>query len=317
MIAEDIADAVGIPLLGKSGIEIHGPQRLHEASAGALTWVKSFTPERKKLVSKLHDALIVISGEAEAEIQENWLANNAVMITDKPRLTFARLLARFFSHLELEVESGVSPHASIDDTAVIGSGVTIGPGCFVGPCAEIGEGSVLHPGAIVHSRTVVGRRCILNSNCVVGNRGYGFVRAEDGSLFHMPQTGLVVLEDDVEIGSGTVVDRPAMGQTLIRKGTKIDNLCHIAHGCRIGPHAAIIACAEIGADVDIGEGAWYGPNSSCLEQLTLGPRSYVGIGSVVTKNVPADTTVAGSPAIPIDDFKDRRRRLAKLLERDE
>jgi UDP-3-O-[3-hydroxymyristoyl] glucosamine N-acyltransferase len=316
MIAEEMADALDIELTGKSGVEVDGPQRLHEASAGSLTWVKSFTPERKRFVESLHDALIVAPREEAGEIHTDWLARNAIMITDRPRLTFARLLARFFSHLELEVASGVSPHASIDDTAVIGIGVTISPGCFVGPGSTIGDGSVLHPGAIVHSRTVVGRRCILNSNCVVGNRGYGFVRAEDGSLFHMPQTGIVVLEDDVEIGSGTVVDRPAMGQTLIRKGTKIDNLCHIAHGCRIGPHAAVIACAEIGADVDIGEGAWYGPNSSCLGQLNLGPRSYVGIGSVVTKDVPADTTVAGSPAVPIDEFKENRRRLKKVLSGD-
>jgi UDP-3-O-[3-hydroxymyristoyl] glucosamine N-acyltransferase len=243
-------------------------------------------------------------------------ANSVLSIRDEadPRLVFAGVLTRYFSQLEVQLPPGIDPSARVDPSARIAKDVTISAFCFVGPEVEIGDGTLLHPGVVVHSRSIIGQRCILNSHCVIGNRGFGFVRQRDGSLVHFPQTGRVVLEDDVEIQSCTIVDRPGMGETRILRGSKIDNLVHVAHGARVGPHAAIIACAEIGAEVVIGEAAWLGPNACSLERVRIGDRAFVGAGAAVLKDVAPGTVVAGSPAEPTDVLRARRAAVKRLMQ---
>jgi UDP-3-O-[3-hydroxymyristoyl] glucosamine N-acyltransferase len=239
---------------------------------------------------------------------------NALLVVDEPRIVFARILAQFFSHLELQLPPGIDRSAHVDSSARIDANVTIGPFCFIGSEVVIGEGTALHSGVVVHSRSVVGRNCIFQSNAVVGSRGFGFVRKSDGSLLHFPQIGRVIIEDEVEIGACTTVDRPGLGTTRVLRGTKIDNLCHVGHNAQVGPHAIVTACTEIGAGVVVGEGAWLGPNSCSIEGVSIGARSLVGIGATVLKDVAAGVVVAGSPAEPIEIVRKTRRALKKLIE---
>ena len=192
--------------------------------------------------------------------------------------------------------------------------MTISAFCFVGPDVEIGDDTVLHPHVVVHSGTRIGRNCVLDAHVVVGSRGFGMVRRDDGTLRHFPQIGTVVIEDDVEIQAGTMVDRPGLGTTRIGRGTKVDNLCHVGHNAQVGPHCVITACAEIGAGVVLEEGTWIGPNSCSIEGVRLGAGSFVGIGSVVVRSVAAGETVAGSPARPTRHLRREREALRRLLD---
>jgi|GEM_PF-985688 len=319
LFASTLAAEFGLTLLGVDR-EIGGPARLFEARAGDLTWLLTLGAGHRALADGLDGAVVLAPG-ARDDVETAFLgqlsARNAVLVipdlTD-PRLAFARFLSRHFAWLEVRVPPGVDPSARVDPTARLGNDVTIGAFCFVGAEVEIGDETVLHPGAVVHSRTVVGRRCIVGSNCVVGTRGFGFVREPDGHWTHFPQTGRVVLEDDVELQAGTIVARPGMGETRILRGSKIDAMVHVGHGSRIGPDAIVTACAEIGAEVVVGEGAWVGPQACTLERVTIGAGARVGLGGVVVHDVLPGAVVAGSPAEPTGDLRRKRQALARLAD---
>lgn len=310
LAAKELVAALGVELSGISNVIISSADSIQDASDESATWVGSLTPKTRKVLDNLSGAFIVVPEPSSASHRRflNRLGSrNALAIVREPRLVFARILKRFFSDLELQLPKGVSQLACVSPSAQIGVDVTIAPFCFIGADVTIGDESVLHPGVAIHSHSVVGKRCLFKSNAVVGNRGFGFVKTADGCWEHFPQIGIVLIEDDVEIGAGTVVDRPGLGTTRLLRGTKVDNLCHIGHNAQVGPHAIVTACTEIGAGVVVGKGAWLGPNSCSIEGISLGEQSFVGIGSTVLHDVPAEKVVAGSPARPIEELRKRHR----------
>ena len=317
MLPAEIAKALGVEVRGRQDIRVDDPVELTAAGKGSITWVKKFDAGSEEYLRRISGALIVHpvpSTADERRLLSNLSAHNATLESPHPRLTFAELLAKFFSHLELSVPSGIDPAAKIDPSARIGKGVTIGAFCYVGPEAEIGDGTVLHPSVTVHSRSLIGKNCIINSQTVIGTRGFGFVETAQGRWVHFPQIGRVVIEDDVEIQAGCTVCRPGLGTTVIGRGTKIDCLCHIGHNAQIGADCVVTACSEIGAGVRVGDGAWLGPNSCSIEGVVIGKKATVGIGSVIVRDVAADTVVAGSPAEPIELVKLRRAAIKKLID---
>ena len=318
--AGQIAEDFQVELAGDAGAVVRRADRIPEARAGSLAWMKSPARYERSLLDSLRDVVIVVPAAKSPE-EEHILAElakrNTLLLPAvgvNPRLVFAKMLARYFSNLEVQIAPGIHPSASIHPSAKLGDNVTVSEFCFIGADVEIGDGTILHPGAIVHSGSVIGRNCIINSHAVIGNRGFGFVRDESGALVHFPHIGRAVIEDDVEIQANTVVDRPPMGETRIGRGTKVDNLCHIGHGAMIGPHCVIAACTEVGAQVVIEEGAWIGPNSCSIENITFGKNSYIGIGSTVTRSVPPGAVFAGSPAEPIENLKNARKAIKKLVD---
>ncbi|MBF0142077.1 MAG: UDP-3-O-(3-hydroxymyristoyl)glucosamine N-acyltransferase [Magnetococcales bacterium] len=187
---------------------------------------------------------------------------------------------------------GVHPRAIVDPTARLGEGVGIGPGAVIGAEVTIGDESVVHAGAVILDRCVIGRRCIIHANAVVGADGFGY-EVVDGRLVRIPHLGIVRIEDDVEVGACTTIDRARFGETLIGNGTKIDNLVQIAHNCRIGRQVTIVSQVGISGSCVIEEGAVLAGQAGVVPHVTIGRGARIGASTGVTGDVAAGETLSG------------------------
>jgi UDP-3-O-[3-hydroxymyristoyl] glucosamine N-acyltransferase len=232
-------------------------------------------------------------------------------ITDNPRLAFMRAVDRFFSRPR--PAPGIHPRAVVDASATIDPTASIGANCYIGADCVVGARSVLFPNVTLLDDVRVGADVTIASGTVIGADGFGYERNEDFELEKFPHIGGVVIEDNVEIGSNTSIDRGTLGDTIIRSGARIDNQCHISHNVDVGHHAAVIAQSMVGGSAVIGDYSWLAPAAIIMNQAKIGARATVGLGAVVVKDVPAGLTVMGSPAIPADEFRAQRAGIKKLL----
>jgi len=196
------------------------------------------------------------------------------ILVDKPRLAFVKVM----SMSSLNDAYGRSELAFIHPKATVHPSANIGPFCYIGESVTIGENVIVHP------------------NTTIGKQGFGFERDADGALIRFPHSGRVIIEDDVEIGANCCIDRGTFGNTLIGRGTKIDNLCHIAHNVQIGKDSMIIANVCLCGSCTIGDGTTIAPNSVVREKVTVGSGVLIGLGSVVTKDIEDHSIAYGSPA---------------------
>lgn len=217
----------------------------------------------------------------------------------QPRLAFLRIVAEFFTRPR---PAGVHPTAIIDPAARIHPSATIGAYAVLGAC-EVGERSWIGSHVQLGDGTRVGRNVSIFPGTIVGADGFGYQRNDDGEFEKFPHVGGVVVEDDVEIGANSCVDRGTLGDTVIRRGAKIDNFVHIAHNVVVGRHSAVIAHAMIGGSTRIGDHAWIAPSACIRDGLTIGDRAVVGLGAVVVKDVAAGETVMGAPARAAAEYK--------------
>jgi UDP-3-O-[3-hydroxymyristoyl] glucosamine N-acyltransferase len=224
------------------------------------------------------------------------LAQASLLVVSNPRSAF-RLALQLFSRGQEDSNSPriadsayIHPGSKIGPNVSIGRNVVIESGVLFGDCVCIGHNSV------IIRNTVIGSHVKIGSNCTIGGVGFGYEKNDEGLYEVLPHLGNVVIEDHVEIGNNTCIDRAVLGSTVIRANAKVDNLVHIAHGCDIGRNALIIANAMIAGSVKIGENAWIAPSSSILNQKTVSANTVIGIGSVVLKDVKAGDAVFGNPA---------------------
>ncbi len=203
----------------------------------------------------------------------------------------------------------VDPSAEVRDLAYVGAGAKVGartilfPGVYLGEGARVGDDCILSPNGVVRERCVVGNRCVLQPGVVLGGDGFGFAfdMEGDGSgprHFKVPQSGIVVIEDDVEIGANTCVDRATLGRTLVRRGAKIDDLVMIAHNVEFGPLALAVAQVGISGSTRVGMGAILGGQVGLVGHLDIGDGVRLGAQSGVTNDIPAGETYSGYPARP-------------------
>jgi UDP-3-O-[3-hydroxymyristoyl] glucosamine N-acyltransferase len=230
-----------------------------------------------------------------------------------PYLAFAKLLTLFY--VQPHQPRGVMPEACIGIGVSLGEDISIYPGAIIGDNVTLGDGCVLHPGAVlyagvtvgdnttIHANAVVrercriGNRCVIQPGAVIGSDGFGY--APDGSSYYpIPQIGIVVLEDDVEIGANTCIDRAALEVTLIRRGTKLDNLVQIAHNCQIGEDCMIVSQVGISGSTRIGNHVTLAGQVGVAGHLTIGDNVIVGAQSGVPGSLPANAGYSGSPVLP-------------------
>ena len=247
-----------------------------------------------------------------------------------PYFAMSQVVTRWFAHRP--VPRGISPHASIAATAIIGEGSAVGPFACIGEDvsigsgvvifqgvsieagAHIGDGTIIYPNVTIYDRTIIGRRCVIHSSTVIGGDGYGFA-THHGEHHKIPQIGIVRIEDDVEIGAGTTIDRAAFGETVIGTGTKIDNLVQIGHNVKIGKHCLIVSQVGIAGSTELGDYVAVGGQSGLSGHLKIGSRVQIGGGSAVVEDTPDGAKVMGYPAVPFRHFARREAMLRQLMEK--
>lgn len=231
-----------------------------------------------------------------------------ILITKDPRLAFA-LAAR---HLSPRAEPRIHPTAIVDPKAILGNRISIGPYAVIEGHVTLGDDCVIGPRATIHARTTLGARCVVQSGAVLGSTGFGYARSSSGTYTLFPQQGTLVLEDDVEVGANSTIDRGALEETRIGQGTKIDNLVHIGHNCRIGKNVVIAAQTGISGSSVVEDGAILGGQVGIGEKATVGPGVILGGGAGVLSNKKlngAGEVFWGRPAQPLKQYL---RDLAKL-----
>jgi UDP-3-O-[3-hydroxymyristoyl] glucosamine N-acyltransferase len=236
----------------------------------------------------------------------------AWIAAEEPRLLFAQVIKSFYQPFQLPtgihpsaiVESGVElgtdvsigAHVVIQSGVKIGNGVAIHPNVVLYPDVQIGDRTILHANCTIHERVRIGANCVIHSGATIGAEGFGFVPTATG-WFKMEQAGYTVLEDGVEIGCNSTVDRPAVGETRIGKNTKLDNLVHVGHGCQIGSNCAIAAQVGLAGGVKVGNGVLLAGQVGVANQVTIGDRAIASSKTGIHRNVEPGEIVSGYPAV--------------------
>jgi UDP-3-O-[3-hydroxymyristoyl] glucosamine N-acyltransferase len=305
---KELAQWVDGTIVGDGEIEISGVAAIEEARAGEITFIAN--PKYLPNLSKTHASAVIVSKEVTQ-------ADKALLCVSHPKLAFAKILT-LFSH-EPYQPKGIDPNAWISPTAKlgkdltlypfvyigdrcsIGDRVTLYPGVYVGEDASIGEDSILYPNVSVYSRTIIGNRVILHSGVAVGSDGFGYEK-EGRKNVKIPQVGRVEIEDDVEIGANTTIDRATFSKTVIRRGVKIDNLVQVAHNVAIGEDSIIVAQVGISGSAKIGSNVTLAGQVGVVPQVEIGDNVMVGAQAGVTHDLPANQGYLGSPALPHREF---------------
>ncbi|MBI4342653.1 MAG: UDP-3-O-(3-hydroxymyristoyl)glucosamine N-acyltransferase [Candidatus Omnitrophica bacterium] len=306
-------------VIGDGATPIHGMGGLDDVQAGQLTFVED--------AKRLPQALASPAAAVIVPLGLDDLAGRSGIQVSSPKLAFAHLLELFHPEpaptgqvhptavvgkdVRLGERVSIGPHAVLGEQVSVGRGTVIGAGAYVGDGVTIGDHCVLDPNVTIYRRTVIGRRVQIHGGSVVGGDGFGYV-FDQGRYVKVPQTGNVIIEDDVELGCNVCVDRATVGSTLIQQGTKIDNLVQIAHNDRIGRHVVIAGQAGLSGSVTVGDYVMMGGKAGLVDHLTVGPQAQIGAGSVVTKSIGPRQNVWGFPARPVQETKRQMASAARL-----
>src|SRR5262245_30272061 len=331
----ELAQALGGTVVGDDSVVIRGVAGIREALPGDVTFLANARYEG--YLGETRASAVICDRTPR-------IAPVPLLQVDHPYLAFQRAV-RWFRPELYQPLPGVHPTAIVSPAAHVGEGASVGPyctveagarigartvlmsGCYVGVQATIGEGGLLYPNVTVREECAIGDRCILHPGVVIGSDGFGFA-FDAGRSHKVPQVGNVIIGHDVEIGANTTVDRATTDSTRIGDGTKIDNLCQIGHNVVIGRHCIIVAQVGISGSTHLEDYVTIGGQAGIVGHVRLGKGSQVGAQSGVTKSVPADTTVFGTPASPLTFIKrlnaylqrlpqlfDRTKRLESRVER--
>jgi len=296
-------------ILGNPEIEFSMASTIWDGKKGSIAFCsKKKISEPIETINSSKASLII--AERGIDVENIILDNKTVVLVDNPRDVFIKILNNCFKFVKKQGE--IHHSSQVDDEADIHASVYIGPQCIIGKCT-IKSNTVIHPNVVINDNVTIGKNVVINPGCVIGYDGFGYSRDQKGHLEKFPHYGGVVIEDDVEIGSNVSIDRGTLGNTLIKKGAKIDNFSHIAHNVVIGKHTQIIAHAMLGGSTKIGDFSWVAPSAALREGIKIGDKTLVGLGAVVTKDVPDNTVVVGNPAIPLELFKKNQKLLKMLL----
>jgi UDP-3-O-[3-hydroxymyristoyl] glucosamine N-acyltransferase len=330
---EQIAKAVGARLVGDGRLEVSGVTSIESASSQDLVFVE----DEKHLPAALRSKA---GGVIAAEFAASAASGKPLLICDHPKLAFARAsrMLQEGSHVEAQQAGNVHPTAVIHPSATLGSGVSVDAHAVIGECAQIGPGSrigagcaiaagvkvgeacEIYPNVAVYAGTTIGDRVIVHAGAVLGSDGFGYVRdRKTGRYEKFPQVGRLVIEEDVEIGANTTIDRGALDETRVHRGSKIDNLVHIGHNCKIGENVVIAAQTGLSGSITIENSVVLGGQVGIGEHARIGEGVMLGgQGGVLPNKVLRGKGVPfwGTPAQPLRQYLKQLATLARLAKKD-
>jgi UDP-3-O-[3-hydroxymyristoyl] glucosamine N-acyltransferase len=320
MKLEKIAEWVAGTLQGDGSLEISGIMGVEQAQAGHITFLikKKFLD----ILNRSQASAVLVSEPVDTKVPQIIVAN--------PELAFARLLKKF--HPDLKPQPGIHDRAVVGKNVKLGEQVTLAagvcvgddveigdhvhlyPGVVVGEGCRVGSHTVLHPNVTLYRDTELGSHVILHAGVVIGADGFGYTPDEKGAHFKIKQIGRVVIEDHVEIGANSCVDRAAMGITLIKRGTKIDNLVQVAHNCTVGEHSILVAQAGLAGSCTLGHHVVLAGQVGIADHVTLGDQAILIAQSGTFSDLDGNQVYGGTPAVPLGDWKRYITVLPKLPE---
>ncbi len=310
--AAQIAGILEGEVIGNPDALVFKLAKIEEGTEGSLTFLAN--PKYVNFIYTTQATITIVNNDF---IAENELSTTLIKVEDAYQ-SFSKIL-EYYNQVKL-MKSGIEQPSVISENVTygeqlylgsfsyVGKNVTIGnnvkiyPNCFIGDNVSIGDNCIFFAGVKIYSETEIGNNCNFHSGCVVGSDGFGFAPTEDGTFSKIPQIGNVIIEDDVEIGANTTIDRATLGITLIRKGVKLDNHIQIAHNVEIGENTVIAAQTGIAGSTKIGSNCLIGGQVGVAGHLTIGNNVRVQAQSGIGKNIPDGEIIQGSPAFNYSDF---------------
>ncbi len=310
--AQQIASFLNGEIIGNADVEVDSFSKIEEGRPHSLTFLSN--PKYTPHIYETKADIVLVNNDffAEKEI-------SATLIKVPDAYAALTLLLRMVNDIVNPPREGIERPCHIAESAKTGDNVYIGafaylgencqigdnvqiyPQTYIGNNVKIGDNTIIYAGAKIYKDCVIGQNCIIHSGAVVGADGFGF-SPQEGVYHKIPQLGNVVLEDDVEVGANTTIDRAVMGSTIVRKGVKLDNLIQIAHNCEIGSNTVMAAQAGIAGSTKIGESCVLGGQVGIGGHITIGSKTQIGAQSGIISNTKPGSEVMGSPAIPLKSF---------------
>ncbi|TYB76740.1 UDP-3-O-(3-hydroxymyristoyl)glucosamine N-acyltransferase [Bizionia gelidisalsuginis] len=310
--AEQIADILEGEILGNPSVEVSKLSKIEEGVEGALTFLAN--PKYTSHIYNTKASIVIVNKSFNPEKE---VTPTLIMVDDAYK-SFSKLL-EYYNQVKLNkfgIEQPVflpestrmgkdvyiGAFSYIGENVVIGDNVKIFPNCFIGDNATIGDNTILFSGAKIYSECIIGNYCVINSGVIIGADGFGFTPNEKGEYTKIPQIGNVILEDFVDIGAATTIDRATLGSTIIRKGVKLDNQIQIAHNVEIGKNTVIAAQTGIAGSTKIGENCQIGGQVGFAGHIIIGNNVKIQAQSGIGRNVKDNEVLQGSPAFSYGDY---------------
>ncbi|WP_452224508.1 UDP-3-O-(3-hydroxymyristoyl)glucosamine N-acyltransferase [Lacinutrix chionoecetis] len=310
--AEQIAGILEGEVVGDPQTEVSKLSKIEEGVEGALTFLAN--PKYTPYIYSTKASIAIVNKDFEPE----QVVTATLIKVDDAYKSFSKLL-EYYNQVKLN-KFGIEEPSSIADNATLGSDVYVGafsyignhvsignnvkifPGCYIGDNVKIDNDTVLFAGAKIYSDCIIGKNCVINSGAIIGADGFGFAPNEAGEYDKVPQIGNVILEDFVDIGAATTIDRATLGSTIIRKGAKLDNQIQIAHNVEIGENTVIAAQTGVAGSTKIGKNCQIGGQVGIVGHITIGNGVKIQAQSGIGRNVKDNEVLQGSPALSYGDY---------------
>lgn len=310
--AEQIAGILEGEVIGNPNAEVFRLSKIEEGEEGSLTFLAN-----PKYINHIYTTRASVTIVNDSFIPESEITTTLIKVEDA-YVSFSKLL-EFYNQVKLN-KSGIEPQTFISEgtkygenlylgsfsyigqNVVLGNNVKIYPNSFIGDNVVIGDNVYIFAGAKIYSETIIGNNCTIHSGTIIGADGFGFAPNEEGEYNKVPQIGNVIIEDNVDIGANTTIDRATLGSTIIRKGVKLDNQIQIAHNVEIGKNTVIAAQTGVAGSTKIGENCMIGGQVGIAGHLTIGNNVRLQAQSGVARNIKDDEILQGSPTFGYSDF---------------